>query len=129
MFMAEKKLNENGAEIIDGRQVEDYAGKFKNTFSMDFDEGALLSDGRYVTMVVTARVEVPKFVGIKSGGLKRIHQMVVEDVRCLDNDEAKFIFDQMGKLPNSINPEIAEVSHLSVVSNELSLNLEDLEVE
>lgn len=113
MVMPEKKLDEDGFEMIDGRPVEIYEGRFTNTFEMEFEEGSVLSDGGFVTMLITAEIGTPKFNSNKQGQLKRANQMKVIDARSLSQDEAIHILDSMGQLPNAVNPSLATVSNIN----------------
>lgn len=121
MAMAEKQLNANGLEQVDGRTVGLYRARFKNTFDMDFEEGAILSDGQYVTMLVTCQVEIPKFTSTKDGVLTRVNQLHALDARVLDNDEAMYLLSNMGENPSEINPGLATVTHLESVKDEGNL--------
>lgn len=103
-----KKL-EDGVEFFDGKPVEIYEGRFSGGFQISEFDGPDISYGDQVTFLVTARVQTPKFsTERRTGQLKRLNTMKVEDVQPLSRDRAKYLLDQMGASVVGVNDGVLE---------------------
>lgn len=106
--MRNKELHE-GREYFDGEPVQIYEGRFSGAFIMDEDDGAPMSNGDLVTFIVTARVDTPKFSRMrKTGDLKRVNAMKVEDAIPIDSERARFLYDTVGRNVLGINDGLIE---------------------
>jgi hypothetical protein len=111
----------DGREFFDGEPVEVYEGRFSGQFLIDEDHGATMSHGDLVTFIVTARVDMPKFVHVKKdNALKRANSMKVQSVVPMDSDKAKFLYDSIGESVEGINEGIIEIPSMEV--SEISLD-------
>ena len=103
------KRLEDGVEFFDGKPVEIYEGRFSGGFQISEFDGPDISYGDQVTFLVTARVQTPKFsTERRTGQLKRLNTMKVEDVQPLSRDRAKYLLDQMGASVVGVNDGMLE---------------------
>lgn len=121
-----KNVSEDGVEYVHGRAVEIYEGKIVGAFPMEAEDAVMLADGDAITVIMTVRTSVPKFFDIKkSGQLKCQNQFKVEEVRIMDPDKAKQMYDSLGQfVPDVSNP----TSVTKVKPNDLGFDAESLEL-
>lgn len=122
-----KNLSEDGVEYVHGRAVEIYEGKIVGAFPMDSEDAVALADGDAITIIMTVRTSVPKFFDIKkSGQLKCQNQFKVEEVRVMDPDQAKQMYDQLGQFVVDVSNPLS-VTKIKA-SDELGFDAESLEL-
>lgn len=98
------KVLNNGQEIFDGQVVGQYEGRIVGPFLMEPEDGVALANGDQITLLVTVRVEAPKFSNNKKTGvLKRSNNMRVEAAVPLDRERARFLLDSMGVAVEGVN--------------------------
>lgn len=103
--MTEKVLID-GLEYFDGEAVNAYELKLTGAYPMDAIDAAALSNGDTLTLLVTVRLQDPKFSRTRKHGLKRTNTAKVEDLVSLDKNEAKFLYDSIGRSVDGINVEL-----------------------
>jgi len=98
------KVLNNGQEVFDGQVVGQYEGRIVGPFLMEEEDGVALANGDQITLLVTVRVEAPKFSNNKKTGvLKRSNNMRVEAAVPLDRERARFLLDSMGVAVEGVN--------------------------
>jgi len=120
-----KNLTEDGIETVDGRPVEVYEAKIINAFEMECDDAIGISDGDLMTFIVTVRAETPKFISVKKSGiLKRQNQFRVQEVKVMDSDVAKLVYDTAEIAVSGVNADLVKVSQINT-NAQLGFNPED----
>lgn len=108
------KVLKDGAEYFDGEQVDLYEARFAGNFFLDAANGAAMSNGDLVTMIVTARVETPKFAHVKkTGDLKRSNAMRITKVVPLDSEKAAWMYDQLKVKVDGVNDGAIEITEVT----------------
>ncbi len=85
---------------------------------MNEEDAAHLANGDLVTLMVTVRVGDPKFSHVRTGELKRTNSAKITDLVSFEPDEARFLYDQMGREVEGINYGIQESRTVNSVSGE-----------
>lgn len=112
------KVLKDGREYFDGEVVQLYEMKILGSAFMNEEDAAHLANGDLVTLMVTVRVGDPKFSHVRTGELKRTNSAKITDLVSFEPDEARFLYDQMGREVEGINYGIQESRTVNSVSGE-----------